>query len=261
MSEYSYLNLMKKILLSGVDKDDRTGTGTYSTFGKQLIFDMSEGFPLLTTKKVNFNAIVHELIWILQGSTNIKYLTDNEVKIWNEWADEKGELGPIYGKQWRNWNGIDQIAEAQKLIIHDPNSRRIIVNSWNVSELKDMKLPPCHCFFQFYVANGYLNLQLYQRSADIFLGVPFNIASYSLLLHMMAQTTGLKPGTFIQTFGDVHLYKNHKEQALEQIRRVPYEFPDIELNNSIKNITDFKFEDIKLCKYQSHGIIKAPVAV
>lgn len=259
--EYQYLNLVNKILTTGNKKSDRTGTGTRSLFGEQLRFDLSYEFPLLTTKKLHVKSIVHELIWMLRGETNIQYLHDNNVSIWDEWADENGELGPVYGKQWRNWGNIDQIKQVQNSLRNNPDSRRHIVSAWNVSEVDSMKLPPCHCLFQFYVNNGTLSCHLYQRSADVFLGVPFNIASYALLTCMMAQTTNLKPGMFIHTFGDVHLYNNHEDQALEQLQRTPNPLPKLLLNVGIKDVTEFSYDDVKIIDYLPYPPIKAPVAV
>lgn len=261
-----YLDLLKRVLNEGVEKDDRTGTGTLSVFGHQMRFNMDDGFPLLTTKKLHLKSIIYELLWFLKGDTNVKYLQNNGVRIWNEWAGEDGELGHIYGYQWRSWpdyNGghIDQIEEVINMIKTNPGSRRMIVSSWNVADLPNMNLPPCHCFFQFYVANGKLSLQLYQRSADIFLGVPFNVASYSLLLKMVAQVTGLKEGDFVYTLGDAHIYKNHLEQVNLQLTRDPKKLPTMELNKDIKNIFDFKFEDFKLIDYESHPHIKGIVSV
>lgn len=261
-----YLDLLAHILESGAEKSDRTGTGTNSVFGYQMRFDLREGFPLLTTKKLHTKSIIYELLWFLQGDTNIKYLQDNGVRIWNEWADENGDLGPIYGKQWVRWEGkegntINQIEQAVNLIKHNPDSRRIIVNAWNVADLPDMRLSPCHALFQFYVANGRLSCQLYQRSADVFLGVPFNIASYALLTQMMAQVCDLEPGDFIHTFGDVHLYSNHIEQAKLQLTREPRPLPRLEINPEVKDIFAFKFEDFILHDYNPHPHIKAEVAV
>lgn len=261
-----YLDLLNHILEHGTDKGDRTGTGTRSIFGYQMRFDLSEGFPLLTTKKLHLKSIIHELLWFLKGDTNVRYLQENGVRIWNEWADENGELGHIYGYQWRSWpdyNGghIDQITKAIDDIKNNPDSRRIIVSAWNVSDLDNMNLPPCHAFFQFYVANGRLSLQLYQRSADTFLGVPFNIASYALLLMMMAQVTGLQPGEFIHTLGDTHLYLNHLDQAREQTTREPRPLPRMIINPDVKNIFDFKYEDFTLTDYNPHPHIKAPISV
>lgn len=262
----TYLNLLEHVLNTGVQKDDRTGTGTLSTFGYQMRFDLSEHFPLVTTKKVHFKSIVYELLWFLRGDTNVRYLQDNGVKIWDEWADPAGELGPVYGVQWRSWRGangetIDQIKHVVEQIKTNPDSRRLIVSAWNVGELEQMALAPCHAFFQFYVANGRLSCQLYQRSADIFLGVPFNIASYALLTRMMAQVTGLKAGEFIHTLGDAHLYSNHLEQAREQLSRTPLPLARLELDPSISHIDDFSFESFKLLNYQSHKSIRAPIAV
>ncbi len=261
-----YLDLLAHILENGAEKSDRTGTGTTSVFGYQMRFDLREGFPLLTTKKLHTKSIIYELLWFLQGDTNIKYLQDNGVRIWNEWADENGDLGPIYGKQWVRWEGkegntINQIEQAVNLIKHNPDSRRIIVNAWNVADLPDMRLSPCHALFQFYVANGRLSCQLYQRSADVFLGVPFNIASYALLTQMMAQVCDLEPGDFIHTFGDVHLYSNHIEQAKLQLTREPRTLPRLEINPDVKDIFAFKFEDFILHDYNPHPHIKAEVAV
>ncbi len=260
-----YLELLNHILKDGTDKSDRTGTGTRSTFGYQMRFDLAEGFPLLTTKKLHLKSIIHELLWFLKGDTNVRYLQENGVRIWNEWADENGDLGHVYGYQWRSWpdynNGsIDQIAEVQDTIRHNPDSRRIIVSAWNVADIKNMKLPPCHALFQFYVANGRLSLQLYQRSADCFLGVPFNIASYALLL-MMAQSADLKPGEFIHTLGDAHLYLNHLEQAHIQLTREPRPLPKMIINPDKKNIFDFEYDDFLLEDYNPHPHIKADVSV
>lgn len=261
-----YLNLLNRILTEGTKKTDRTGTGTISIFGHQMRFNMEDGFPLLTTKKLHLKSIIHELIWFLQGDTNIKYLQENGVRIWNEWADENGELGPVYGHQWRSWpdydgGTIDQIQNVVDLIRHHPDSRRMIVSAWNVAEVKDMALPPCHTLFQFYVAEGKLSLQLYQRSADTFLGVPFNIASYALLLQMMAQVTGLKAGEFIHTTGDTHLYLNHLEQAKLQLTRTPRPLPIMKLNPEVKDIFSFKYEDFQLEGYDPWPHIKAEVSV
>ena len=261
-----YLDLLSYVLAEGTDKSDRTGTGTRSVFGGQIKFDLSEGFPLLTTKKLHLKSIIYELLWFLNGDTNVKYLQDNGVRIWNEWADENGDLGPIYGKQWRSWEGADgktydQIQMAMDLIKNNPDSRRIIVNAWNVGDLPDMKLSPCHCLFQFYVADGKLSCQLYQRSADIFLGVPFNIASYAILTMMMAQVCDLEAGTFVHTFGDLHLYSNHMEQAKIQLSREPMKLPTLKLNPAVKNIDEFQYEDFELIGYESHPHIKAKVAV
>lgn len=262
----TYLNLMQKALTEGVSKSDRTNTGTLSLFGYQMRFDLSQGFPLVTTKKCHLRSIIHELLWFLKGDTNIAYLKENGVSIWDEWADENGNLGPVYGKQWRAWETpqgkpIDQIQNIIERIQKDPDSRRLIVSAWNVADLPKMALAPCHLLFQFYVAEGKLSCQLYQRSADIFLGVPFNIASYSLLTMILAQVTGLKPGEFVHTFGDAHLYSNHVEQAKLQLSRKPYALPNMMINPDIKNINDFKFEDFVLKDYECHPPIKAPVAV
>lgn len=261
-----YLDLLKHIQESGVKKSDRTGTGTISTFGYQLRHDMSEGFPLLTTKKVHLKSIIHELLWFLKGDTNVRYLQDHGVRIWNEWADADGNLGHIYGYQWRSWPDykggfIDQISEAVETIRNNPDSRRIIVSSWNVADLDNMNLPPCHAFFQFYVADGKLSLQLYQRSADSFLGVPFNIASYALLLLMTAQVTGLKPGEFIHTFGDVHIYLNHLAQVNEQLQRTPRKLPKMILNPERKSLFDFQYDDFRLEGYDPWPAIKGEVSV
>ncbi|MDP7142094.1 MAG: thymidylate synthase [Alphaproteobacteria bacterium] len=261
-----YLDLMQRVLDEGTKKEDRTGTGTYSVFGHQMRFDLSEGFPVVTTKKLHLRSIIHELLWFLQGDTNIAYLKDNKVRIWDEWADEDGDLGPVYGHQWRSWPAadgrqIDQIANLVHQIKTTPDSRRLIVSAWNVADIGKMALPPCHCLFQFYVADGKLSCQLYQRSADIFLGVPFNIASYSLLTLMMAQVCNLKPGEFIHTFGDAHLYSNHIEQAKEQLTRKPYALPEMHLNPHVTDIFDFKYEDFELIGYEAHPHIKAAVAV
>ena len=261
-----YLNLMQKVLDEGQKKSDRTGTGTLSIFGHQMEFDLSEGFPLVTTKKVHLKSIVHELIWFLQGSTNISYLKENGVSIWDEWADENGDLGPVYGAQWRSWpdgnNGtIDQIQNLIQGIKTNPDSRRHIVSAWNPALVDEMALPPCHSLFQFYVADGELSCQLYQRSADIFLGVPFNIASYALLTHMVAHVCNLKAKKFVHTFGDAHLYLNHLEQAKLQLSRDTKLLPQLKLNSDVKNIFDFKFEDIKITNYESHPSISAPIAV
>jgi thymidylate synthase len=262
----TYLDLIQTILAKGEDKGDRTGTGTKSVFGHQMRFDLSEGFPMVTTKKLHLKSIVYELLWFLKGDTNVKYLQENGVRIWNEWADDNGDLGPVYGKQWRQWEAkdgtvIDQITEAVEMIKNNPNSRRIIVSAWNVGELKEMALMPCHALFQFHVANGKLNCQLYQRSADVFLGVPFNIASYALLTHMMAQVCGLQAGTFVHTLGDAHLYNNHLEQANLQISRKPLQLPKLKLNPDIMQIDQFNFDDIEIIGYQHHEHIKAPIAI
>lgn len=261
-----YLDLLRHVLDNGISKSDRTGTGTTSIFGYQMRFNLEDGFPLLTTKKLHLKSIIHELLWFLNGDTNVKYLQDNGVRIWNEWADENGDLGHIYGYQWRSWpdyNGghIDQIKEAVETIKHNPDSRRIIVSAWNVADLPSMHLPPCHAFFQFYVADGRLSLQLYQRSADIFLGVPFNIASYALLLQMMAQVTGLKVGDFVHTLGDAHIYNNHMEQVKLQLSREPRALPQMEINRQIDNIFDFHYDDFKLTGYDPHPHIPGVVAV
>jgi len=261
-----YLDFMQHVLDHGTKKSDRTGTGTVSVFGYQMRFDLSRGFPLVTTKKCHLKSIVHELLWFLQGNTNIKYLKDNGVKIWDEWADEQGNLGPVYGRQWRSWatadgRTVDQIAGVVEQIKKNPDSRRLIVSAWNVGELDKMALAPCHAFFQFYVADGKLSCQLYQRSADIFLGVPFNIASYALLTLMMAQVCGLQPGDFVHTFGDAHLYSNHMEQAREQLSREPRPLPTMRINSDVKDIFGFRFEDFTLEGYDPHPAIKAPVAV
>lgn len=261
-----YLQLLRHILENGAQKTDRTGTGTRSCFGYQMRFDLKEGFPMVTTKKLHTKSIIYELLWFLRGETNIKYLNDHGVSIWNEWADENGELGPVYGKQWRSWAGadgktIDQITDVVEQIRKNPDSRRLIVSAWNVAELPDMALMPCHTLFQFYVADGKLSCQLYQRSADVFLGVPFNIASYALLTMMMAQVCGLEYGDFVHSFGDVHLYNNHLEQAQLQLSRTPYPLPQMKLNPAVKDIFGFSFEDFELVNYQHHPAIKAPVAV
>ena len=262
----SYLNLLQHILDTGVEKSDRTGTGTISCFGYQMRFNLQEGFPMLTTKKLHLKSIIHELLWFLKGDTNIKYLKDNGVGIWDEWADENGDLGPVYGHQWRSWVGADgqvhdQIKDVLNTIKTNPDSRRMIVNAWNVGDLQKMALTPCHALFQFYVADSKLSCQLYQRSADVFLGVPFNIASYALLTMMMAQVCGLQYGEFIHTFGDVHLYSNHVEQAKLQLTRTPFPLPTMKINPDVKDLFDFKFEDFTLENYQSHPHIKAPVAI
>jgi thymidylate synthase len=261
-----YLDLMRHVRSNGTFKDDRTGTGTYSVFGHQMRFDLGAGFPLVTTKKMFLWLIAHELLWFLQGSTNITYLTDHNVHIWDEWADENGDLGPVYGSQWRSWptpdgGSIDQIKRVVESIRTNPDSRRHIVSAWNVAEVDSMALPPCHTMFQFYVADGRLSCQLYQRSADIFLGVPFNIASYALLTMMIAQVCDLQPGDFVHTFGDAHLYANHLEQADVQLSRLPMPLPTLELNPEVKDIFGFRFEDFTLSNYRSGAIIKAPIAV
>jgi thymidylate synthase len=262
----TYLDLLRHVRENGTEKTDRTGTGTRSVFGYQMRFDLNQGFPMLTTKKLHLKSIIHELLWFLQGDTNVKYLQENGVKIWDEWADEHGELGPVYGHQWRSWptsdgRTIDQITQVIKEIRERPDSRRLIVSSWNVGEIEKMALPPCHCFFQFYVADNKLSCQLYQRSADIFLGVPFNIASYALLTMMVAQVTGLGVGDFVHTLGDAHLYLNHFEQADEQLKRTPLALPQMRINPQVKSIFDFKFEDFVLENYEAYPNIKAPVAV
>ena len=261
-----YHDLLYRILNEGVHKEDRTGTGTISIFGHQMVFDLNNGFPLLTTKKLHLKSIIYELLWFLNGDTNVKYLQDNGVRIWNEWADENGDLGHIYGYQWRSWpdyNGgsIDQISDVIEQIKKNPDSRRLIVSSWNVADLNNMNLPPCHAFFQFYVANGELSLQLYQRSADSFLGVPFNIASYALLLKMVAQVTGLQAGTFVHTLGDAHIYLNHLDQVRLQLTREPRALPEMHLNPGIRHIEDFRYEDFALSGYDPHPHIKGIVAV
>ena len=261
-----YLDLLQRVLDEGVVKSDRKGTGTTSVFGHQMRFKMEDGFPILTTKKLHLKSIIYELLWFLKGDTNAKYLQDNGVRIWNEWADPDGNLGHIYGYQWRSWpdykgGHIDQISEVVETIKNNPDSRRIIVCSWNVADLPNMNLPPCHCFFQFYVADGKLSLQLYQRSADIFLGVPFNIASYALLLKMMAQVTGLKEGDFVHTLGDAHIYNNHMEQVQLQLSREPRALPQMKINPNVKSIFDFKFEDFELVDYDPHPHIKGVVSV
>ena len=261
-----YLDLMRHVLENGSEKNDRTGTGTLSVFGHQMRFDLGRGFPLITTKKLHLHSIIHELLWFLQGDTNIRYLQENKVRIWDEWADENGNLGPVYGAQWRSWraadgHSVDQIQQLVSDIKTNPNSRRLIVSAWNVGEIENMALPPCHAFFQFYVADGRLSCQLYQRSADIFLGVPFNIASYALLLMMVARATDLEPGDFVHTLGDAHLYSNHLSQARLQLEREPFALPKMRLNPDVKDLLDFKFEDFELKNYQSHEHIKAAVAV
>ena len=261
-----YLDLLNRVLTEGTEKSDRTGTGTISIFGHQMRFNLQEGFPLVTTKRCHLRSIIHELLWFLQGDTNIAYLHENNVTIWDEWADENGDLGPVYGKQWRSWPApdgrhIDQISTVMNQLKNDPDSRRIIVSAWNVGELDKMALAPCHAFFQFYVANGRLSLQLYQRSADIFLGVPFNIASYALLLQMMAQVTGLQAGDFIHTLGDAHIYLNHLEQVKLQLSREPRPLPQMKINPDVKNIFDFQFEDFELVNYDPHPHIAGKVAV
>ncbi|HEB82220.1 MAG TPA: thymidylate synthase [Gammaproteobacteria bacterium] len=261
-----YLDLMRHVRDHGNKKEDRTGTGTISVFGHQMRFDLAQGFPLVTTKKCHLKSIIHELLWFLSGDTNIKYLQENGVRIWNEWADENGDLGPVYGYQWRSWPAadgrhIDQISQVIEQIKNTPDSRRIIVNAWNVGEIDNMALPPCHMMFQFYVADGKLSCQLYQRSADIFLGVPFNIASYALLTMMVAQVCDLEPGDFVHTLGDAHLYLNHLEQADEQLSRKPFPLPQMKINPEVKSIFDFKYDDFELVGYEAHPHIKATVAV
>ncbi len=261
-----YLDLLRHVLTTGQRKADRTGTGTLSVFGHQMRFDLQAGFPLVTTKRVHFKSVVHELLWFIRGDTNTRYLRENGVTIWDEWADANGELGPVYGKQWRSWpapdgRSIDQLAQVIAQIKANPDSRRHIVSAWNVADLPDMALAPCHCLFQFHVADGKLSCQLYQRSADLFLGVPFNIASYALLTHMVAQVTDLEPGDFIWTGGDCHLYLNHLDQVREQLSRAPFPLPTLRLNPAVTRIDDFVFEDIELLDYQHHPAIKAPVAI
>ena len=261
-----YLDLLNHVLEHGDKKEDRTGTGTISVFGYQMRFDLSEKFPLLTTKKVHLKSVIHELLWFLKGSTNIGYLKENGVSIWDEWADENGDLGPVYGSQWRSWQtsdgrAIDQISNLIENIKNNPDSRRLIVSAWNVGEVDKMKLPPCHCFFQFYVANDKLSCQLYQRSADIFLGVPFNIASYALLTLMIAQVTNLSPGEFIHTLGDAHIYSNHIEQVKQQLCREAKDLPIMKINPHVKDIFSFKYDDFEILNYDPHPLIKAPVAV
>jgi len=261
-----YLALMQHVLQHGSKKMDRTGTGTLSVFGYQMRFDLNQGFPLVTTKKVHLRSIIHELLWFLRGDTNIKSLNAAGVTIWDEWADENGDLGPVYGKQWRSWPDskggiIDQMSDLIDMLLQNPDSRRLIVSGWNVAEISNMALPPCHCLFQFYVAEGRLSCQLYQRSADIFLGVPFNIASYALLTHMIAQVVGLKLGDFVHTLGDAHLYLNHLEQAREQLSRTPYPLPTMQINPTVNSIFDFQYEDFNVINYQCHPRISAPIAV
>ncbi len=261
-----YLDLLDHILTNGVQKGDRTGTGTISCFGYQMRFDLSKGFPMLTTKKLHLRSIIHELLWFIKGDTNVAYLQEHKVRIWDEWADEQGDLGPVYGKQWRRWEGVDgklydQLTEVIDTLKTNPNSRRIIISAWNVPELPDMALMPCHCLFQFYVADGKLSCQLYQRSADTFLGVPFNIASYALLTMMIAQVCDLKLGDFIHSFGDVHLYNNHIEQAKTQLQRMPRALPTMKINPDVKNIEDFVFEDFEVLDYDPHPHIKAAVSI
>ncbi len=261
-----YLDLLGHVMENGVRKTDRTGTGTISVFGYQMRFDLEQGFPVLTTKKLHLKSIIHELLWFLKGDTNVRYLQEKGVRIWNEWADENGDLGPVYGYQWRSWpasdgSKIDQISQVIESIKSKPDSRRHLVSAWNVGEINNMALPPCHILFQFYVANGKLSCQLYQRSADIFLGVPFNIASYSLLLMMIAQVTGLEQGEFVHTFGDAHIYLNHMEQVKEQLARKPYELPRMKINRDRKNIFDFEYQDFELLNYKAHPHIKGEIAV
>lgn len=261
-----YLDLCRYVLENGTVKGDRTGTGTISTFGYQMRLNLEEGFPLLTTKKLHLKSIIYELLWFLQGDTNVRYLQEHGIRIWNEWADENGELGPIYGHQWRSWTGadgttVDQISELIEQIKNNPNSRRLLVNAWNVAEIEKMALPPCHCMFQFYVADGKLSCQLYQRSADVFLGVPFNIASYALLTMMIAQVCGLKPGEFIHTFGDTHIYQNHVEQVKLQLTREPRPLPTLKINPDVKDIFSFRYEDFELENYDPHPHIKGVVSV
>jgi thymidylate synthase len=261
-----YLQLCRHVLEKGTIKEDRTGTGTISTFGYQMRFDLKEGFPLVTTKKLHLKSIIHELLWFLNGDTNVKYLQDNGVRIWNEWADEEGNLGPVYGHQWRSWTGadgktVDQISELISAIKNNPDSRRLIVNAWNVAEIENMALPPCHCLFQFYVADGKLSCQLYQRSADVFLGVPFNIASYALLTHMVAHVCDLEPGEFIHSFGDVHIYRNHLEQVELQLSREPFKLPELKFARKVDDIFSFTYEDFILEGYESHPHIKGVVSV
>jgi thymidylate synthase len=263
---HQYQDLLRDVLQNGVQRTDRTGTGTLSVFGRQARFDLTEGFPILTTKRLFLKGVIHELLWFLQGSTNVKYLRDNGVTIWDEWADENGELGPVYGAQWRSWRGhdgrvIDQISSVVEQIRRTPDSRRLIISAWNVAEISKMRLPPCHCLFQFYVHDGRLSCQLYQRSADLFLGVPFNLASYSLLLMMIAQVTGLQPCEFVHTFGDLHLYRNHMEQVQLQLSREPRPLPRMLLNPEIASVFDFRLEDFQLSGYEPHPAIRAPIAV
>jgi thymidylate synthase len=261
-----YLELMRHVLEKGIRRKDRTGVGTVGVFGYQMRFDLADGFPAVTTKKLHFRSIIHELLWFLQGDTNIKYLRENKVTIWDEWADEKGDLGPVYGHQWRSWpaadgRSLDQISQLLSSLQSNPTSRRHIVSAWNVADVAEMALPPCHCLFQFFVAEGKLSCQLYQRSADIFLGVPFNIASYALLTMMVAQVTGYQPGEFIHTFGDAHLYLNHLEQAELQLSRQPFPLPEMRLNPAVTSLFDFRYEDFELVNYRCHAAIKAPIAV
>ncbi len=258
-----YLDLLRDVMENGVDKMDRTGVGTRSVFGRQMRFDLNKGFPLLTTKKMHLKSIIYELLWFIKGDTNVKYLQDHGVRIWNEWADENGDLGPIYGSQWRNWNGegIDQLAQVIETLKHNPNDRRMIVSAWNVAKVPEMKLPPCHMMFQFYVANSKLSCMLYQRSCDMFLGVSFNIASYALLTMMMAQVCGLELGEFVHTLGDTHIYHNHFEQVREQLSREPLDLPQMKINPCVKDINDFVFEDFTLENYNSYGKLEGKVAV
>jgi thymidylate synthase len=261
-----YLNLARHVLENGTPKEDRTGTGTVSTFGYQMRFDLEKGFPLLTTKKMHLKSVIYELLWFLSGDTNVKYLQEHGVRIWNEWADEDGELGPVYGKQWRSWTTptgetVDQISEVVEMIKHNPHSRRMIVTAWNPGEVVQMALPPCHCLFQFNVTDGKLSCQLYQRSADIFLGVPFNIASYALLTLMIAHVTRLKPGEFVHTLGDAHIYNNHIEQMRTQLQRTPYPLPTMKLNPAVNNLFDFRYDDFELVGYKSHPHLKGKVSV
>lgn len=258
-----YLDLLRDVLENGVDKMDRTGIGTRSVFGRQMRFDLNKGFPLMTTKKMHLKSIIYELLWFLKGDTNVKYLQEHGVRIWNEWADENGDLGPVYGSQWRNWNGegIDQIAEVIEKLKKTPNDRRMIVSAWNVGKIAQMHLPPCHMMFQFYVANNKLSCMLYQRSCDMFLGVPFNIASYALLTMMIAQVCGYELGEFIHTLGDTHIYHNHFDQVREQLSHTPYELPKMRINPEVKDINDFKYEDFELVNYKSYDAIKGQVAV
>ncbi len=262
----AYHDLLRRVLDEGVRKDDRTGTGTLAVFGHQMRFDLADGFPLVTTKKLHLKSIIHELIWFLRGDTNVRYLQENGVSIWDEWADANGDLGPVYGRQWRSWAApdggvVDQIAWVTDEIRRNPDSRRLIVSAWNPADIPKMALAPCHCLFQFFVAEGRLSCQLYQRSADVFLGVPFNIASYALLTHMMAQVTGLKPGTFVHSFGDTHLYSNHLDQTRLQLSREPRPLPTLRLNPEVKRLEDFRFEDIVIDGYDPHPAIKAPIAI
>ena len=258
-----YLDLLKDVLENGVDKEDRTGVGTRSVFGRQMRFDLTKGFPLMTTKRMHLKSIIYELLWFIKGDTNVRYLQEHGVRIWNEWADENGDLGPVYGSQWRNWNneGIDQLAEVIEKLKHDPNDRRMIVSAWNVGKIKEMQLPPCHMMFQFYTAGNRLSCMLYQRSGDMFLGVPFNIASYALLTMMVAQVTGFEPGEFVHTLGDTHIYHNHFDQVKEQLSRRPLALPTMKINPAVRDINDFRYEDFELTDYQCYDAIKAQVAV